>query len=158
MASLKDHTGGLTKRALDFVRLYREIRNGKEAAIKAGYSPRTAKQSATRLLKDQRVKDAIEREDQEVAAKANITATRALIHTAQIAYASLDDSRVKVSEKLKALELILKCTGAFAPEAVDVTHHVETPPPVIELVPFTPQDKQQNEELTFVEPSGEPTD
>ena len=106
-----------------FVLEYPVDYNPVNAAIRAGYSERTAQVAASRLMRAEPVKRAIAKADKERAEKMGITPERALLHTARIAFADTDahDVKIKVSEKLKALEMILKCTGAFD-EAINVKH------------------------------------
>ena len=51
----------LTERQLKFCTYYVELANGKQAAIKAGYSERTAEATASRLLRNNKVHDEITR-------------------------------------------------------------------------------------------------
>lgn len=59
--TLTDSRGLNPKRAA-FVAEYPKDKNGKQAAIRAGYSPRSAEVTASRLLRDAKVKAAIEAE------------------------------------------------------------------------------------------------
>lgn len=51
----------LTERQSKFCTYYVELANGKQAAIKAGYSERTAEATASRLLRNNKVHDEITR-------------------------------------------------------------------------------------------------
>ena len=51
----------LTERQSKFCTCYVELANGKQAAIKAGYSERTAEATASRLLRNNKVHDEITR-------------------------------------------------------------------------------------------------
>lgn len=52
--------------------------NGKQAAIRAGYSPRTAESQASRLLSNAKVKSAVAAAKRKIAAKLDLTAKKVL--------------------------------------------------------------------------------
>lgn len=65
--------------------------NGTQAAIRAGYSPRTASAEASRLMKTPSVRDGIDRAKADRARRTGITADRVLREIACIAFANAGD-------------------------------------------------------------------
>jgi len=63
----------LTPKQQRFVQEYLKDHNGTQAAIRTGYSERTAKQQGSRLLTDPRVMAAVRAGQQKVAKKAEVT-------------------------------------------------------------------------------------
>lgn len=63
----------LTNKQLIFVEEYLKTNNGADSARKAGYSEKTAKQKASALLKDSRIKSFIEERNREVRTKTDYT-------------------------------------------------------------------------------------
>lgn len=66
-------TLGLTPKQAQFVSEYLKDHNAKQAAIRAGYSPKTAEQQGCRLLRNAHVVKAVGKNQQRVAKKAEIT-------------------------------------------------------------------------------------
>lgn len=62
---------GLTKKQAIFVKVYVADRNGTKAAIAAGFSPKAAAAQASRLLKQDNIREALARISRSVAAKVN---------------------------------------------------------------------------------------
>jgi phage terminase small subunit len=65
--------------------------NGTAAAIRAGYSPKTAKQMAYKLLQDPRVKAAIKKAQADVAERAGLSAVMVAVELKRIAFADMTD-------------------------------------------------------------------
>ncbi|WP_329845716.1 terminase small subunit [Stenotrophomonas sepilia] len=63
----------LTPKQQRFVQEYLKDQNGTRAAIRTGYSERTAKQQGSRLLTDPRIQAAVKAGQQKVAKKAEVT-------------------------------------------------------------------------------------
>ena len=59
----KTHNGNMRER---FVREYLVDRNGTQAAIRAGYSPKTAAAQASRLLRDVKVQQAVQQREAKI--------------------------------------------------------------------------------------------
>ena len=102
----------LTPKQQAFVNEYLKDRNGKQAAIRAGYSPKTANEQASRLLTNVNVADAVKSKSKKIADKAEITAEWVLKELKK-QYQSASDSDEK-QYALKALELMGKHTGVGA--------------------------------------------
>jgi phage terminase small subunit len=69
-----------------FVREYRVDRNATQAAVRAGYSAKTAKQIGSRLLTNVDIAREIERAEAKAAAKVELTVERTLQEIARIAF------------------------------------------------------------------------
>ena len=82
---------GLTVRQAAFVREFLIDLNGKQAAIRAGYSPNGAGVQACRLFADANVAKAIAKAQTERAARTEITADRVLRELAKIGFANMGD-------------------------------------------------------------------
>lgn len=65
--------------------------NATQAAIRAGYSPRTAEQAASRLLRFVKVQDEIAREMAERSKRTGINQDRVLMEIAKMAFVNIDD-------------------------------------------------------------------
>ena len=65
--------------------------NATQAAIRAGYSPRTAEQAASRLLTIVKVSDEIAREMAERSKRTGINQDRVLMEIAKMAFVNIDD-------------------------------------------------------------------
>jgi phage terminase small subunit len=79
----------LSDRQLRFVAEYAVDYNGTQAAIRAGYSPRTANEQAARLLAKASVKSAVAEKQAEAEAKTDITIERLLHELALIAFSDI---------------------------------------------------------------------
>lgn len=65
--------------------------NAKQAAIRAGYSPNTAEQQASRMLRIVKVQDEIAREMAERSKRTGINQDRVLMEIAKMAFVNIDD-------------------------------------------------------------------
>jgi len=97
--------GDLTPRQAAFVAEYLIDRNGTQAAIRAGYSPKTASSQAERLLRNAEVARAVAAGTAKIADKLEITAERVLRERARIAFADPRkimhaDGRIKLPNEL----------------------------------------------------------
>jgi phage terminase small subunit len=90
-SSRRTNAGGLNAKQQRFVDEYLIDLNATQAAIRAGYSPRTAKQQGARLLTDDDIAAAVAAGQNRVAAKAEITAERVLRELARIGFANIED-------------------------------------------------------------------
>lgn len=92
--------------------------NGKQAAIRAGYSEKTAESQASRLLRTVKVRSEIERLLEDPIGKRNETRERVLAELEHMAYSADDDDAKR--DKIRALELLLKMHGLLT-DRVDVS-------------------------------------
>jgi len=79
----------LTLKRSRFVEEFLVDLNGKQAAIRTGYSPRTAEVQASRLLSNAKVDAAVKQAMQARSRRTGITADRVLIELAALAFANI---------------------------------------------------------------------
>jgi phage terminase small subunit len=103
----------LTIKQLRFVENYVRIGDGTKAAIKAGYSPRSASTSASTMLDNPLILEAIER----VSAAVNLTNEPARNRIEQELYEVILSAKVDGNTMvlLKALDMLCKVHGLYAP-------------------------------------------
>lgn len=75
-----------------FAREYAVDRNGKQAAIRAGYSPKSAEVTASKLLRNPKVAALVAELDQRHAAAAEISAEETVCELARVGTASITDA------------------------------------------------------------------
>lgn len=92
--------------------------DARSAAIRAGYSHNSAHVQADRLRSRARVAAAIAREFARKAAQTGVDQGYLIGQCRDIA----EDSSVKAGDRLRAVELMAKLTGSFAPEKVEHSH------------------------------------
>lgn len=92
----------MNERQKRFIVEYLIDRNGTQAAIRAGYSPKTANEQASRLLAKDNIRAAVDAKTHKVMSKLEITAERVLKERARLAFL---DPRKLVDAKGKALGL-----------------------------------------------------
>lgn len=78
-------------RQLLFIAEYVVDRNGKQAAIRAGYSPRTAESQASRLLRIGKVRAEIDRRIAKIEDKLELSAERVLSELGKMGFANMLD-------------------------------------------------------------------
>ncbi len=113
--------GGLTPRQARFVKEYLVDLNGTQAAIRAGYAVSGADVQAVRLLGNARVKAAVDAGAAKQHAQLDLTAQKVLTELLGVGYATVKAKDVRVSDKLRALELLAKHLGILT-EQVDHKH------------------------------------
>lgn len=77
----------LAPKAQQFINEYTQDGNGKQAAIRAGYSPKTAEVQASRLLRNVQVASAIRQHQEQLRAKSGASAERVVEELARIGFA-----------------------------------------------------------------------
>ncbi len=82
---------GPKRKQMAFCRFYLEDFNGTQAAIKAGYSEKTAPQQASRLLRNVKVQKFLAKLQKPALEKLEIEAEKTLRHQASIAYSNILD-------------------------------------------------------------------
>ena len=106
----------LTPKQARFVQEYLIDLNATQAAIRAGYSARTADKIGPELLGKTSVAQAVQAAIQDRQSRTAITQDRVLGELAAVAFegaSDLPESELKYSNKLKALELLGKHLGLF---------------------------------------------
>ena len=118
-----------------FVTEYLVDLNATQAAIRAGYSPKTAQQQGSRLLTNVVVKQAIAAQHArqlkavEVRIEDVLRDVMAIAHTDLHTLTQQSGIPARWSDKLKALELLMKHLGLAAPEQHQHVHqHVRFTP------------------------------
>ena len=119
--SARNTSGGLTPRQARFVKEYLVDLNGTQAAIRAGYSARTAAAQAVRLLINVKVKAAVEAGAATQHAQLDLTAEKVLTELLGVGYATVKSQDIRVSDKLRALELLAKHLG-LCTDQIDHKH------------------------------------
>lgn len=82
---------GLTLKQSLFVSEYMKDQNGLQAAIRAGYTPKSAHAQACRLLKDAKVQAAIADRAEAAQVRSQVTVDRVLLEMARLAFADLTE-------------------------------------------------------------------
>ena len=107
----------LTEKQQRFVSEYLVDLNATQAAVRAGYSRKTAYSMGQRLLKKVEVQEAIRLAKQERLERTKITqdyVLEKLCEIAELPASDAPDSDLKYTNKLRALELLGKHLGLFA--------------------------------------------
>ena len=114
----RDHSEDMIKDENDlnyrqrrFVSEYSTSLNGNAAAIKAGYSKKTARVTAAQLLAKPNIKAAVEKTQARRLTRADITAERVLTEIASVGFAELKPEDVKPGDKLSALNTLARHLG-----------------------------------------------
>lgn len=94
----------LTAKRARFVSEYLKDRNGAQAAIRAGYSAKTARAIACELLTFPDVASAVESAERQLTEESGITAKKVIGELAIIAM----DTEERTADRVKALELLGK--------------------------------------------------
>ena len=106
----------LTPKQARFVQEYLVDLNATQAAVRAGYSERTACEQGARLLANVKVREAIQAAEKKRQERTEITQDYVigkLVEIADRTASDCQDSDLKYSNKIKALELLGKHVGAF---------------------------------------------
>lgn len=109
----------LNEKQKRFVLEYLVDLNATQAAIRAGYSEKSASRIAVELLNKTQVSEEIQKQRAKLQNKLEITQERVLEELAQVAFARASDqtiSDLKYTNKLKALELLGKYFSIFEPK------------------------------------------
>ena len=99
-----------------FVEEYPVDINATQAAIRAGYSKKTAYSIGQRLLKDVEIQEAIQKAMKDRSERTGITQDKVVEELGKVAFAEAHDytdADLKYGNKLKALELLGKHLGMF---------------------------------------------
>ena len=113
----------MTHRQELFIQEYIKTGNTTNSAIKAGYSKRTAKSIGQRLLTFVNIKKRIEELSQKIANNNIMTAKERQEYLTKL----INSDDVKVSDKLKALDILNKMTGEYT-QKVEVNGEIKTDP------------------------------
>ena len=136
----------MTPRQQAFVAEYVIHPNGTQAAIRAGYSPRTAVVQGSRLLTNVNVRDAIQERRGALAEKFHVTQERLVEEYKLAAFAQVADP-VTWTEKHKALDSLARILGFDKPEP----RGSEAPPIQIHTIIYVSPGSRAEEPPTVVE-------
>ena len=114
----------MTHRQELFIQEYIKTGNATHSAIAAGYSKRTARSIGQRLLTYVDIKEAIDRLSKNIAINNIMTAKECQEFLTSL----ILNNDVKVSDKLKAVDLLNKMTGEYI-QKVEVNGNVQTDDP-----------------------------
>ena len=103
----------LTAKQEIFCREYIIDLNATQAAIRAGYSSKTANRIASENLSKPDIQRKIQELQQERAERTEITQDRVLKELAGIGFAPITKGKIKAADKTKALELLGRHLGMF---------------------------------------------
>lgn len=96
--------------------------NATKAAIRAGYSVKTAENQASRLLSFDKIKKYIDNLKKPIEKKLEITRERIANNFLKYAEINPDGDIVKTSDVLKANEQLSKMFGLYEPEKLNLNH------------------------------------
>ena len=113
----------MTHRQELFIQEYIKTGNATNSAIKAGYSKRIAKSIGQRLLTFVNIKKRIEELSQKIANNNIMTAKERQEYLTKL----INSDDVKVSDKLKALDILNKMTGEYI-QKVEVNGELKSDP------------------------------
>jgi hypothetical protein len=108
---------GMTRRQAAFVREYVIDRNGTQAAIRAGYSPRAASEQAARLLGNAKVASAIGAAEQRLSALADVTTQDIILSLQELAEEAT--AAGQYASAIRAVELVGRHIGMWPARGVD---------------------------------------
>ena len=114
----------MTHRQELFIQEYIKTGNATSSAIKAGYSKKTARAIGQRLLTFVDIKKKIEELSQKIACNSIMTAKERQEYLTKL----INAADVKVSDKLKALDILNKMTGEYI-QKVEVNGELKTEDP-----------------------------
>lgn len=104
----------ITKRQKNFADEYLKDYNGKQAAIRAGYSEKTAENQASRMLRLVKVAEYLGKRQIEKEKKIGITIEAIIDELKEVGFGIVDGDKLKMNDKIKALELLGKHLGMFS--------------------------------------------
>lgn len=125
----------LTEKQRTFINEYLVDLNATAAAKRAGYSVDSASEIGYQLLHKTSVQDALTAAMKDRACRTGVDQDRVVSELAAIAFGEASDAdgaEVKVSSKLRALELLAKHLGMFMDRS-----RVELAPPPPEVIPLS---------------------
>ena len=114
----------LTPKQLRFVEEYMIDLNAKQAAIRSGYSPRSAEFQGSKLLADSKVSQVIKKRQEEFSKKKEIT-LEGLIE--DLVYIKDKNKDAFPPAAINAIKEIGKMLGLYAAEKQDITVRTEQP-------------------------------
>ena len=134
----QDKKDKLTPKQGAFVREYVLDFNGTQAAIRAGYAPRSAEVQASRLLRIDKVRDAVKAAVAKAAERAEIDASRVLKEAFRIATSDIrnvlsDDGKLKhphewgddIAAAIASVEVVTRPVGSGETARIEYVHKLK---------------------------------
>src|SRR5208282_2578914 len=109
----------LTLKQARFLEEYLVDLNGKAAAIRAGYSPKSAEVQASQLLRNSKIRVALEDAMQARSKRTEVTADRIVAEYARIAFANIRDYWPRAGEAIDLSRLDQDRTAAIEEITID---------------------------------------
>lgn len=131
----------MNQRKRAFCEAYLVSGNATDAAIKAGYSTRTARSIGQRLLTNVDIQEYLEQRNQEIS-EAN---TAQIEEIREFWTSIMRDCKSKTADRLKASELLAKTYGAFSEHIVGEMSVSAVVSDWIEAIPDCPEIAEENE-------------
>lgn len=100
-----------------FCEYYVASGNATESAIKAGYSPRSAMQNSSRLLRNAEIQEYIRKLNEE--ARSNRIMT--MLEVQEFWSETIRDDKNRIADRLKASELLARAKGLFL-DKIEITN------------------------------------
>lgn len=104
----------MNSKRMRFTEYYNELGNMTEAAIKAGYSPKTAHSQGCRLLKNAEIQDYLRQLQDADKEKRILDASSRKVLLSEIAQDDMQDANARI----KAIDTLNKMTGEYITKAV----------------------------------------
>lgn len=98
--------------------------NATQAAIRAGYSEKTARAIGQRLLTNVDIQKYIQEQQQSTRKKNGIKRDDIITELKRLGFADINTENIKPADKIKALELITKLLGLDKPET-DILYQLD---------------------------------
>ncbi len=119
----------LTERQERFITEYLGCRETLKAALRAGYSEKTARHSGWRLLKNPQIRQKIEAGLAAARQRQAVGQETVMAELARVAFASADqgDAAIRMADKLRALDILARILGLN-----DAKKHAEATPDLAE--------------------------
>ena len=115
----------MTKKQKRFCDEYLVDLNATQAAIRAGYSQKTARAIAAENLTKPDIQKCVEKRRQDMAQESRVTVQRIVQELAKGAFCQLSIKDFRAADKLKCLELLGKYLGMFSGELGKEKHRPE---------------------------------
>ena len=113
---------GLTERQRQFIEEYLECRQTVQAALRAGYSEKTARHSGWRLLQNPQIRREIDEKLAAARQRKAIGRESVVAELAQVAFATVEEGNApfRMADKLRALDILAKILGLYDAKSREV--------------------------------------
>lgn len=115
---------GLNDKQKAFVYEYLNDRNATKAAIRAGYSAKTAYAIGNKLLKKAEIKDFLRRFEADRAEKCGVQFDAVINELKKIGFADIDMTEIRPLDKIRGLEAMAKLLGFYDTASEDETEDI----------------------------------